>query len=91
MMRLGAWHASPCRQCCLPPGPLSLSPAAQGAGQDKDLMSWQIPLGRRWRSLKLFFVLRCYGAQKLRAYIRHHCALAAWFAQQVRLCADVLS
>jgi len=36
------------------------------------------------RSLKLFFVLRCYGAEKLRAYIRHHCALAAWFAQQMQ-------
>lgn len=33
------------------------------------------------RSLKLYFVLRMYGAEKLRAYLRHHIALA-----QVRVC-----
>ena len=31
---------------------------------------WQIPLGRRFRSLKLFFVLRMYGKHKLQQYLR---------------------
>jgi hypothetical protein len=35
------------------------------------------------RALKLWMVLRMYGAEKLRALIRHHCAMAAWLADQV--------
>jgi glutamate/tyrosine decarboxylase-like PLP-dependent enzyme len=35
------------------------------------------------RSLKLFFVLRTYGAEKLREYVRHHIALAQAFAALV--------
>uniref|UniRef100_A0A8C2XHF5 Aromatic-L-amino-acid decarboxylase n=1 Tax=Cyclopterus lumpus TaxID=8103 RepID=A0A8C2XHF5_CYCLU len=31
---------------------------------------WQIPLGRRFRSLKMWFVFRSYGIQGLQAYIR---------------------
>ncbi len=31
---------------------------------------WQIPLGRRFRSLKIWFVLRLFGIQKLQNYIR---------------------
>ena len=42
-----------------------------------------MPLGRRFRSLKLFFVLRMFGASALRAYIRNHCHLAAYFAHKV--------
>ena len=34
------------------------------------LQDWQIPLGRRFRSLKLFFVLRTYGKHKLQEYLR---------------------
>ena len=40
---------------------------------------WQLPLGRRFRALKLWFVLRTYGAEGLRAYIRHHLALTDAF------------
>ena len=43
---------------------------------------WGIPLGRRFRALKLWFVLRSYGADAIRAMIREHMALghelAAW-------------
>lgn len=35
------------------------------------------------RSLKLYFLLRMYGAEFIRAYLRHHIALAAAFAQRV--------
>lgn len=31
---------------------------------------WQLPLGRRFRSLKLWFVFRMYGVTGLQAYIR---------------------
>jgi len=40
-------------------------------------------LGRRFRSLKLWFVLRCYGAEQLRVVQREHIRLARVFAQLV--------
>ncbi|KMZ67181.1 short isoform Tyrosine Decarboxylase [Zostera marina] len=49
-----------------------------------DFNDWQIPLGRRFRSLKLWMVLRLYGADKLRGYIRNHINLAKQFEQLVR-------
>uniref|UniRef100_A0A8C6VWP9 Histidine decarboxylase n=1 Tax=Nothobranchius furzeri TaxID=105023 RepID=A0A8C6VWP9_NOTFU len=36
-----------------------------------DFMHWQIPLSRRFRSLKLWFVLRSFGLTNLQAHIRH--------------------
>ncbi len=33
----------------------------------------QVPLGRKFRSLKLWFVMRMYGAEGLRQYLRHRC------------------
>lgn len=44
-----------------------------------DYKDWQIPLGRRFRSLKLWFVLRTYGIVGLQQHIRNHCALAKEF------------
>nr|ALU57426.1 aromatic-L-amino-acid decarboxylase isoform 40 [Homo sapiens] len=35
-----------------------------------DYRHWQIPLGRRFRSLKMWFVFRMYGVKGLQAYIR---------------------
>ncbi|HUJ93864.1 MAG TPA: pyridoxal-dependent decarboxylase [Terriglobales bacterium] len=49
-----------------------------------DYRDWQIPLGRRFRSLKLWFVIRHYGAEGLQYHIRQHVALAQEFAQWVR-------
>jgi aromatic-L-amino-acid/L-tryptophan decarboxylase len=40
-------------------------------------------LGRRFRSLKLWAVLRCYGAEQLRAVQREHIRLAGLFAELV--------
>ena len=48
-----------------------------------DYRDWQVPLGRRFRALKLWFVIRHYGAAGLRAHVRHCIALAEWFAAQV--------
>ncbi|HEY8062084.1 MAG TPA: pyridoxal-dependent decarboxylase, partial [Gemmatimonadales bacterium] len=44
---------------------------------------WGIPLGRRFRALKFWFVLRSYGAQALRTMIRDHVALGHRFARWV--------
>src|SRR4051795_11916621 len=68
-------------------GALSILPeylrnAATEAGAVVDFRDWQIPLGRRVRALKLWFVLRWYGAEGLREHIRTHVGwaqeLAAW-------------
>lgn len=40
---------------------------------------WQIPLGRRFRALKLWFVLRLYGIENLQKHIRNHVAQAHEF------------
>lgn len=48
------------------------------------LQDWQIPLGRRFRSLKLWFVLRMYGRSGLQAFVRHHIRLAQGFVAKVQ-------
>ena len=45
-----------------------------------DYRDWQIPLGRRFRSLKVWFVLRSYGVSGLQAFIRNHIQLGEYFA-----------
>ncbi len=57
---------------------------ATESGAVIDYRDWQIPLGRRFRSLKLWFVIRCYGIEGLRYHIRQHIALAQEFAQWVQ-------
>ncbi len=44
---------------------------------------WGIPLGRRFRALKLWFVLRSHGAEGLRRMVRHHVALGHELAEWV--------
>lgn len=56
---------------------------ATDAGSVVDLRDWQIPLGRRFRSLKLWFVLRHYGAEGLRHHVSEHVRLAAGLAERV--------
>ncbi|KAI0241494.1 Aromatic-L-amino-acid decarboxylase [Lamellibrachia satsuma] len=48
-----------------------------------DFRHWEIPLGRKFRSLKLWFVLRLYGVKGLQAYIRKHVELAHEFEKLV--------
>ncbi|EFX03049.1 aromatic-l-amino-acid decarboxylase [Grosmannia clavigera kw1407] len=45
-----------------------------------DYRDWQLPLGRRFRSLKIWFVLRTYGRDGLRAYISRSIRLGERFA-----------
>lgn len=44
---------------------------------------WTVPLGRRFRALKLWFVLRAYGLDGLRARIRNHVAWAGEARDQI--------
>lgn len=66
-------------------GALSILPEylrneATESGEVFDYRDWQVPLGRRFRALKLWTVLRWYGARGLRDHIRGHVALAQEFA-----------
>lgn len=59
------------------------NPASE-SGQVIDYRDWQIPLGRRFRALKLWFVLRHYGVEGLRHHIRRHVSLAQWLVATIR-------
>ncbi|GAA4577458.1 pyridoxal-dependent decarboxylase [Micromonospora coerulea] len=63
--------------------PEFLRNAATESGAVLDYRDWQVPLGRRFRALKLWFVLRWYGVEGLRAHIRSGVALADRFAARV--------
>jgi aromatic-L-amino-acid decarboxylase len=55
--------------------------------QDADVVNfrdWGIQLGRRFRALKLWFVIRSYGVEGLRALVRNHVALAQDLARWIR-------
>jgi aromatic-L-amino-acid decarboxylase len=56
---------------------------ATESGAVIDYRDWHIPLGRRFRALKLWFVIRHYGVEGLRHHIRRHVALAQAFAAWV--------
>ncbi|BCJ61251.1 aspartate aminotransferase family protein [Micromonospora endophytica] len=64
--------------------PEYLRNAATESGAVIDYRDWQVPLGRRFRALKLWFVLRWYGVEGLREHIRRGVTLAARFADRVR-------
>jgi aromatic-L-amino-acid decarboxylase len=61
---------------------------ATESGAVIDYRDWQVPLGRRFRALKLWFVLRHYGAEGLCFHIRQHIALAQEFASWVDMSDD---
>ena len=53
-------------------------------GLVNDYRDWGIQLGRRFRSLKLWFVLRSYGKIGIQDRLRHHISLSAYFVAWVR-------
>jgi aromatic-L-amino-acid decarboxylase len=53
------------------------------SGLVTDYRDWQIPLGRRFRALKIWFVLRSYGVNGLRKFIRNHVVLGEYFNKLV--------
>ncbi len=85
------------------PAALSITPAylrdaPSDSGAVVDFRDWQVPLGRRFRALKLWAVLHGQGLSGLRSHLRGHVDLAAELAERVRghddlelACAPVLS
>jgi aromatic-L-amino-acid decarboxylase len=59
------------------------------SGLVTDYRDWQIPLGRRFRSLKIWFVLRTYGVSGLKAHIRKHIQLGEMFHGLVKTRPDL--
>jgi aromatic-L-amino-acid decarboxylase len=54
-----------------------------GADGITDYSEWSIPLGRRFRALKLWFLLRAYGLGGLRQMIRQHVSWAEALADRI--------
>lgn len=64
---------------------LSLQPeylrnAASDSGAVVDYEHWQLPLGRRFRALKLWFVFRRFGTTEMRRHLQQGIDLSAYFA-----------
>ena len=57
---------------------------ATDSGEVFDYRDWHIPLGRRFRSLKLWFVIRYYGVEGLQFHVRRHIAMAQQFLEWVK-------
>lgn len=52
-------------------------------GEVKNYRDWGIPLGRRFRALKLWFVIREFGVKGIQEKIRKHITLGHWLAEMV--------
>ncbi len=63
--------------------PPYLRDRASESGQVIDYRDWHVPLGRRFRALKLWFVLRSYGAEGIRHHVREHVRLARDLAARI--------
>lgn len=68
--------------------PEYLKNQATESGAVFDYRDWHIQLGRRFRSLKLWFVIRHYGVNGLRYHIQQHINLAQQFAEWVKTSAE---
>ena len=70
---------------------LSVLPAyllSRETGEVIDYRDWGVPLGRRFRALKLWFVLRSYGVERLQAMLRNHIAWTAELGERIAAEAD---
>jgi aromatic-L-amino-acid decarboxylase len=70
-------------------GSMSITPeylrnTASDSGVVFDYRDWHVPLGRRFRALKLWLVIQYYGVEGLREYIRAHVRMGEEFAGWVR-------
>ena len=64
--------------------PEYLKNKATESGAVFDYRDWHVQLGRRFRSLKLWFVIRHYGVEGLQFHIRKHIEMAQNFAEWVK-------
>lgn len=64
---------------------LALTPAYLESehGEAVNLMDFGLPLGRRFRALKLWVLFRCVGVEGLATSLREDIALARWFASRI--------
>jgi aromatic-L-amino-acid/L-tryptophan decarboxylase len=62
-----------------------LPPYLRNTASDEviDYRDWHVPLGRRFRALKLWFVLRTYGAEGIRHHVREHHRLALELTERI--------
>lgn len=70
---------------------MGTNPSYLRSERDEDvtnLRDWGIPLGRRFRALKLWFMLQAEGAEALRARLRRDLDNAAWLARQIEAAAE---
>jgi aromatic-L-amino-acid/L-tryptophan decarboxylase len=70
---------------------MSTDPSYLRTAQDglvRNLRDWGIPLGRRFRALKLWFVIREHGVEGLQAYVRRDVENARWLMAEVDRAGD---
>lgn len=63
--------------------PPYLRNAATESGEVIDYRDWQVPLGRRFRALKLWWVIRSYGAEGIRHHLRDYIRLTQAVASRI--------
>jgi aromatic-L-amino-acid decarboxylase len=66
---------------------MSVMPEYLKTDRDQEVTNyrdWSIPLGRRFRALKLWFVLRSYGVAGLQEFLREHLRLAEEFGRWIQ-------
>jgi aromatic-L-amino-acid decarboxylase len=73
---------------------LSITPAYlqnkhTDSGLVTDYRDWQIPLGRRFRALKIWFVMRSYGIEGMQAHIRKTVKIGQVFSELVKARSDI--
>jgi len=71
--------------------PSYLRNAYSDSGLVTDYRDWQIPLGRRFRALKIWFVMRTYGVNGLKGHVSRHIALGETFASWIRERSDLFT
>jgi aromatic-L-amino-acid decarboxylase len=65
----------------------SILPEYLKTAEDKlvnNYRDWGVPLGRRFRALKLWFVMRTYGISGMQEKIRNHIAFGQWLMEEIR-------
>lgn len=60
----------------------------RGTDEIINYSEWSVPLSRRFRALKIWFLLRAYGLEGLRAMIRNHVRWSEWLAARLAAAPD---